>query len=184
MKKKEIAIAFLFLLSILNLGDYLINNVNGEIGPLIYTEQKEVTINQGSSTILAWIVIDTDPKSYFITNTNNFTGEEVILQSSKIFTISKITINPVGIPVGENIVKLYVNDYTNSNTSASISVTVISSPIGTSSAPSTSKSTITGTPTVPISSEPLASQGFNFYYVSIILSFVLIIKRKRRENEK
>ncbi|MHA1990253.1 MAG: hypothetical protein ACW981_06765 [Candidatus Hodarchaeales archaeon] len=187
MRKKEIIVAFLFLLSILNsfdLGNYLINSVNGEIDPIIYTGEKEVTIDQGSSIILAWIVIDTDPKSYFITNTNNYTGEEVILQSSRKLTNSKISINPVGIPVGENIVTLYVSDYTNSNSSASINVTVIPSPIITSTEPSTSKSTITGTQPTPTSTVSQAAQGFHFYYIFILFSFVLIIKRKRRENEK
>ncbi|MHA1984421.1 MAG: hypothetical protein ACW967_08710 [Candidatus Hodarchaeales archaeon] len=186
MKKNEILIAFLFTFSILNslsLGDHRIISINGEIGPIIYTEEKEITMDQGSSTVLSWIVIDTDPKSFFITNTNNFTGEEVILQSSRKLLNSKISINPVGIPVGENIVTLYVNDYTNSNTSASINVTVISSPISTSPPLTSVETKITSTHAAS-TTETLAAQGFNFYYIISLFSFVFIIKRRRRENEK
>ena len=139
MKRIQIITILILTLALINFPSATNAMMNNNLGPLIYSEETTLTIYQGSSTTLSWIVISKNPKSFYITNTNN--GTTALLQDSKPVLSSKIQINPVGIPVGENIIKLYVSDYYNLVSFSSVNVTVlqasITSSIATSSIPPT-----------------------------------------------
>lgn len=188
MNKTRTIIVIILLLSTNNSISSSTVFVKSDLGPLIYSEDSEMVIYQGSYTTLTWIVVSKNPKSYYITNTHN--GTNVLLQTSKPIFNSRIQIIPVGIPLGVNIITIYVSDYYNLVSSSSINITVLqtqtsSSPTTTFSSSSTSQESTKTSETTVASAYPLS---VIFLGLIIISSFSLIRlkinKKKRREYEK
>ncbi|OLS16453.1 MAG: hypothetical protein HeimC3_53960 [Candidatus Heimdallarchaeota archaeon LC_3] len=155
-----------------------LNPTLGETAPLIYTESEEIVFTQGSSTKIVWIVIDNDPKKYWITNT--FDNNETYLQSERPFTISKIEIKPVGIPIGNNIIRLYVEDFSKFVSISDVEVIVFPS------SPTTIATAITSSSEEP-PADSAGATGIFFSipaFIGIVFLRLIRKKTKRREDEK
>ena len=183
MKTRNERRFLIFLISLLfvsvNILTSTTNSALGEVPPLIYTESEELIFNQGSSDKIVWIVIDNDPKKYWITNTVENT--EFYIQTEKPFKISRIEIQPVGIPIGSNIIKLYVEDYSNLVSTSVINVTINPVPFTSTSANTSLTSSSATTRVDEGAGSPI--------FLSIPAMFGIIILRlikkklKRREND-